>query len=291
MEIKKIENENMSIFLDSSSFEHAQRAAKALCSSDLVPKEYKNNIPSTLIALDIANRIGASPLMVMQHLYIVHGKPSWSSTFLIAALNNCGRFKPLKFEISGEGMQKGCIAWTTEKNSSERLESPKITMEMAKAEGWLDKAGSKWKTMPELMMRYRAAAFFSRLFAPEVTMGMQSIEEVQDNVTIDIESEIVKDTKIIEIDPFDFETLLEQLRTYQISLDMARQKYKGCEFSDEQKAQIKEAGTITPKRMDEIINLVLNDDSFDIKNFEMILSEDQLNEVRQAIIDKEVNNG
>jgi len=133
-ELKKIENQNVSIFLDANAFDQAQRAAKALSSSALVPKEYQNNVPNTLIALELASRIGASPLMVMQHLYIVHGKPSWSSTFLIAAINSCGRFNPLQYEISGEGMQKGCIAWTTEKNSTERLESPKITMEMAKAE-------------------------------------------------------------------------------------------------------------------------------------------------------------
>jgi hypothetical protein len=51
---------------------------------------------------------------------------------------------------------------------------------MANAEGWVSKAGSKWKTMPELMMRYRAAAFFGRLYAPEITMGMHSVEEVVD---------------------------------------------------------------------------------------------------------------
>jgi hypothetical protein len=30
------------------------------------------------------------------------------------------------------------------------------------------------------MMRYRAAAFFGRLYAPEITMGMHSVEEVVD---------------------------------------------------------------------------------------------------------------
>jgi len=91
-DIQKIENTELDVFLNASSFDHAQRVAAALSKSDLVPKEYKGNIPNTLIALDVAYRIKASPLMVMQHLYIVHGKPSWSSTFLIAAINNCGRF-------------------------------------------------------------------------------------------------------------------------------------------------------------------------------------------------------
>ena len=55
---------------------------------------------------------------------------------------------------------------------------------MAKAEGWLQKQGSKWQTMPDLMLRYRAAAFFARQYAPELTMGMHTAEEVADVVEI-----------------------------------------------------------------------------------------------------------
>lgn len=163
-----------------NGFEHAQRVAKMLCSSDLVPKEFRGNVQNTLIALEMANRIGASPLSVMQNLYIVHGKPGWSSSFIIAAINSSKRFKPLRFLMTGEGEEYGCTAWTFEVDDTEKLEGPKVTMKMAKSEGWLDKAGSKWKTMPELMLRYRAAAFFGRLYAPDIMMGMQTHEEIID---------------------------------------------------------------------------------------------------------------
>jgi hypothetical protein len=160
-----------------SSFEMAQRQAKALSASDLVPQQYKGNVANTLVALEIANRIGASPLMVMQNLNIIHGRPSWGSSFIIAAINGSGKFTALRFV--GD-LSKGIKAVCHEKATGELLEGPTVTMDMAKAEGWLDKAGSKWKTMPELMMRYRAAAFFGRLYAPEITMGMHSTEEVVD---------------------------------------------------------------------------------------------------------------
>lgn len=163
-----------------SSFETAQRQAKALSASDLVPAQYKGNVANTLVALEIANRIGASPLMVMQNLHIIHGRPSWSSTFVIAAINGSGKFTALRFV--GD-LNKGIKAVATEKATGEPIEGPIVTMEMAKAEGWLNKAGSKWQTMPELMMRYRAAAFFGRLYAPEITMGMHSAEEVIDITT------------------------------------------------------------------------------------------------------------
>lgn len=169
------------------SFEHAQRVAKMLCSSDLIPAAYRNNIQNTMIALEMANRIGASPLMVMQNLNIIQGKPSWGSSFIIAVINNCGKFTPLRFVKSGAGDTLSCYATAQDKNSGDKLDGPEITMAMAKAEGWIDKSGSKWKTMPELMIRYRAAAFFGRLYAPELLMGMHSEEEVSDSRVVKTE--------------------------------------------------------------------------------------------------------
>jgi len=167
-------------FGNSNQFEHAQRVAKMLSASSLVPDNFKNNIPNAMIALEMANRIGASPLMVMQNMYVVHGKPSWSSQFIISAINACGRFTPLRFEITGAGDTLACVAWAYEKGTKDRLDSPKVTMQMAIAEGWVSKSGSKWKTMPDLMIRYRAAAFFGRLYAPDILMGMQTADEVDD---------------------------------------------------------------------------------------------------------------
>jgi len=171
--------QEQSIFARPDGFEHAQRVSKMLSESELVPAAYQKKIANTMIALELSNRIGASPLMVMQNLAIIHGKPSFSSTFLIAAMNQSGRFTPLRFEITGEGDQKGCVAWAKD-ITGERLESPRVTIAMAKAEGWIDKTGSKWKTMPELMLKYRAAAFFGRLYAPEIMMGLYSADEIVD---------------------------------------------------------------------------------------------------------------
>lgn len=171
--------QQVSLFNDKAAFEHAQRMAQALASSDLVPQTYKGNIANTLIALEMSNRMGASPLAVMQNLNIIHGKPSFGSAFLIATINTCGRFAPLRYKLEGEGDNRQCIAWTTDRNG-EVLEGPAVTITLAKKEGWFNKNGSKWQTMPELMLRYRAAAFFSRLYCPEISMGMQTSEEVWD---------------------------------------------------------------------------------------------------------------
>lgn len=181
-----------------SNFEDAQRIAGMLSKSDLVPGSYKNNIPNTMIALEMANRLNISPFEVMQNLDIIKGKPSWSSTFIIASINSCGRFKPLRFEFIGTPKtdEYGCRAYTEDLDGN-KLVGPTVTWLMVKSEGWLQKTGSKWQTMPELMFQYRAASFFGRLYAPDILKGMQTVDEVKDVIsTIDVDYE---DTSKIEL--------------------------------------------------------------------------------------------
>ena len=177
------EMQNVQVGLTSlQGFELAQRAAKCLASSTLVPKEYQNNLANCVIALNMAQRVGADPLMVMQNLTIVHGRPTWASQFLIATFNSCGRFSPIRYEFSGkEGTDDwGCRATATETATGEKLTGPLVTIAIAKKEGWYSRNGSKWQTMPEQMLRYRAAAWFVRTTAPELSMGLQTAEEIHD---------------------------------------------------------------------------------------------------------------
>ena len=169
-------------FGDLQGFELMQRASKALAASTLVPTQFQNNMPNCLIALEMAQRIGASPLMVMQNLYIVHGRPAWSSKFLIASFNQCGRFSAVRFEWIGEKGKDtwGCRAWAMEKETQQRIEGPTITIALAKAEGWYEKSGSKWKTIPELMLMYRSAGWLVNTHAPEISMGLNTAEEIGD---------------------------------------------------------------------------------------------------------------
>lgn len=176
-------------------FETMQRIAKLFASSSIVPQNYRGNIANSFIAVDMAMRMGANPLLVMQNLYIVHGTPAWSAQFLIATFNKSGRFSAIRYEFQGkEGKDDwGCRASATELATGEKLEGPLITINMAKKEGWYGKAGSKWQTMPEQMLRYRAASWFVRAYAPEIAMGLQTVEEVRD-ATITIDPEIAGTT-------------------------------------------------------------------------------------------------
>lgn len=196
-----------STFGTPESFALAQRTASALAASSLVPEAYRGNPANCLIAVEVAARIGASPFMVTQNLHIISGRPSWSSPFIIAAINACGRFSPLRFDMERGGPvsveyevwtgskdngtrrkekqtatvdSMRCTAWAYDKATGDRLDGVQVTTEMAVAEGWWGKQDSKWKTMPDLMIRYRAAAFFGRLYAPDILLGMHTAEEIED---------------------------------------------------------------------------------------------------------------
>ncbi|MEG0414089.1 MAG: hypothetical protein RR584_14640 [Comamonas sp.] len=219
-------------FGDLASFEFLQRSAKAFASSSMVPTAYQAMttkgygeratvepnpaaISNCMIALDMAQRMNANPLMIMQNLYVIEGRPSWSSQFIIAAINNCGKFSPLRFDlewldemdatfstfewVNKQKVEKKhsiriknarCIAWAIEKATGERLESAPVTMEMAVNEGWYGKNGSKWRSMPDLMLRYRTAAFFGRIYAPELLMGLPTAEEMQDVFVQDVDGNV-----------------------------------------------------------------------------------------------------
>lgn len=173
-------------FFDLQGFELLQRVARAFSASTLVPQAYQGNLANCMIALNLARRLKADELMVMQNLYIVHGNPGWSSKFLIACVNTCGRFTALRYEWRGEpGTDNyGCRAWAIERETNEKLHGTWIDWRMVKAEGWSKKSGSKWLTMPDQMFVYRAAAFWQRAYAPEISMGLSTAEELADVVDV-----------------------------------------------------------------------------------------------------------
>lgn len=190
----------LSVFSTEENFKNAMIMAEQLSKSDMIPATYKGKPENCVIALELSNRLKLSPFLVMQNMYIVQGKPAWSSSFIISCINGSGRFSgPLKFEMDANKTK--CRAYATEKVSGEKLVGPLITMEMAQAEGWLGKNGSKWKTMPELMLRYRAAAFFGRLYCPEIINGMmtddeaQDIRPIQDDDVVDVFAEPAEEPK------------------------------------------------------------------------------------------------
>ena len=164
--------------LSPQGFDQMQRISKALSTSDIIPKEFKDKIANCMVACMAASDMNKTPFFIMQNACVIHGKLSWNSTYIISAINVSGIFTPLRFRYSKD--KTGCTAYATEIQTGEVVEGITVTMEMATAEGWATKTGSKWKTMPQLMLQYRAATFFGRAYVPHVLNGMQTADEAQD---------------------------------------------------------------------------------------------------------------
>jgi len=167
-----------SLFLDVALFEHAQRVGNLLSSSNMVPDHFRNNIGNCVIALNLSKRWDADVFMVMQNMYIVHGRPGIESKLAIALVNATGKFTPIQYRFNAD--KTACTAYAKNTKTGELCEGVEVTIKMAKDEGWFSKKGSKWQTMPTLMLQYRSAMFFARAYCPEALLGMQSREELQD---------------------------------------------------------------------------------------------------------------
>lgn len=205
------------------------RIAKIMAASTMVPEHFRSSvtkkrgnewetvenpaaIANCVIAIDMANRMGIGILPAFQNLYVIEGRPSWSSTFILAALNRSGKFRGgVRFIMSPEGPEqtveytvtewvnrertrvkktavirdRQCYCEAIEASTGEVVRGPTVSMRMAVAEGWLTKEGSKWQTMPEVMLQYRAASFFGRLAAPEVLLGIPAADELEDSLAVE----------------------------------------------------------------------------------------------------------
>lgn len=161
-----------------SDFRQYFKMASELCKADIIPQAYKGKVADTAIAIDMANRMGVSPMMVMQSMYVVKGKPSWSGQACLSFIR--AKFTDVKVIYVGtKGTDdRGCYVKATDKDG-DVLEGTTVTMSMAKAEGWT--SNSKWRNMPEQMLAYRAASFFARVHCPETLMGVQVEGEVEDS--------------------------------------------------------------------------------------------------------------
>lgn len=183
MDIQKMPSAlNESVFTSLASFKENYMIGKYFSQSNLVPQAYQGKPMDCAIAVDIANRMGVSPMFVMQNLWVVRGIPSWSGQACMGLIKGSGRYKNVKYNMTGKKGEDtwGCFVSAIEIATGEEIQGAEVTIGMAKKEGWYGKSGSKWQTMPEIMLRYRAATFFARLYCPNELMGFKVEGEAED---------------------------------------------------------------------------------------------------------------
>ena len=169
-----------SVWENKDSFNQLLRAAQMLSQTSIIPQSYQGKPQDCFVAIEMANRMGVSPMVVMQNMYVVKGKPSWAGQACTMLINSCGKFKDVKHIYTGEKGKpnRGCYVTATRISDGSQVDGVEVTMQMAQSEGWT--SNSKWRNMPELLLAYRASAFFARVYCPEAMMGVQTAEEVYD---------------------------------------------------------------------------------------------------------------
>lgn len=202
---KKHEVSQFGAFSNMNSFKEIYDIGKMFASSTLVPQHYQGKSMDCTIAVDMANRMNVSPMMVMQNLYVVQGKPSWSGQACTTLIASSGKFKPNSLEHVYFGDKNtdewGCYLKAINKETGEPVRGPEVTIKMAKDEGWYFKKGSKWQTMPELMLAYRASAFFARIHCPASLMGVQVEGEVEDTTerkSVQQAPDVFQESEVVE---------------------------------------------------------------------------------------------
>ena len=173
----------VTVWTDKKQFDQLFRVANMLSQTSIIPATYQGKPYDCFVALEMATRMGVSPLVVMQNMYVVKGKPAWAGQACTMFINSCGKFTQVKHVYTGEKGtdSRGCYVTATRISDGIQVNGVEVTIAMAKAEGWT--SNTKWRNMPELMLAYRASAFFARVHCPEALMGVQLVDEICDTET------------------------------------------------------------------------------------------------------------
>lgn len=189
-----------SMFFNVALFEHAQRVAEIFSQSTMVPAQFQKNLGNCLIALNYAGRIKADPFMTMQLMHVIHGRPGIEGKLVKALIEQSGKYRDVdygwldakdnpikKHEVVNDSKKdvRGCVLFGTDTKTGKLVTGPKVSWQIVHDEGWYNKNGSKWKTIPELMFMYRSASWFSNVHCPEVKLGMHTVEEIKDFVELE----------------------------------------------------------------------------------------------------------
>lgn len=165
-------------WVEGEVFEKLSTLANKFAQSQLVPQNFRGKPHDCFIAMQIAHRMQTDPFLVLQNLKVINGTPTWAAVFAIARANELGPFADrISFEAKGEGESLSVTA-SAKHETTGKIVSATVDMKMAKAEGWTK--NSKYQTMPEQMLCYRAAMFLIRRHCPEILQGMPTTDEIED---------------------------------------------------------------------------------------------------------------
>jgi len=192
---------------DEAAFDLVCAKARAFADSAIVPEHFRGKPADCIVAMELAKMLDLPPYTVMSALYVVKGRASWSSQFMISRANTSGAFRTrIKFRVVDNGgtlaiKRRGdsatvpnlsVTAWAIDAETGEEV-ARTVAMSDAIQEGWTDNAKYSGRALGEQMLCYRAAALLIRTSCPEVMLGgMLSQDEADDLAVVDERGTVVQ---------------------------------------------------------------------------------------------------
>lgn len=162
---------------DGDAFNHLWRVAQAFSRSGMVPAHFQAKPESCMVALMYAQQLGEHPMVMFQEVTVINGRPGTSARFAISRANKSGLLQgPITWKSKGQDQALEVTASAVMRETGEVI-STTVTMKEAQADGWT--RNPKYKSIPEQMLRWRAATRLINLYMPEVLFGLGVREELE----------------------------------------------------------------------------------------------------------------
>jgi hypothetical protein len=170
-------NQALAFLHDGAALDHRYRLAKAFSMSGMVPGHFQGKPEACLVAMLYAEQLGEHPMLLFQEISVIKGRPNTSARFAISRVNKSGLLKgTITWQSKGQGAALEVTARATLRETGEVITAT-VTMKEAVADGWTK--NEKYQSIPEQMLRWRAATRLINLYMPEVLFGLGVREEAE----------------------------------------------------------------------------------------------------------------
>lgn len=165
-----------------TNLEQAMKLAELIANSDLAPKDYKAKPGNVLIAVQMGQEVGLSPMSAIQSIAVINGKPSLYGDVGKAILLRHGLvIEEDDVEVIKKTRMGRCRITRAGHPPCERTFS-----EASAVTAGLWKKAGPWTNYPERQMAWRAFWFAARDIASDLLKGLCGAEEVIDYEPKDI---------------------------------------------------------------------------------------------------------
>lgn len=275
------------------TLDEAMKYCDLMAASDLVPNGYKGKPGNIMVAIQMGQELGMTPMRALRSIAVINGRASmWGDDMLAMVLAS----PVCEYVREGESTDKVGVCRVKRKGDAEEHASL-FTLEDAKRAGLLGKQGP-WQTATSRMLKLRARGFALRDKFADVLAGLVTAEEAYDLtaeqpavsvVEHDIPAPSLKDKLKAKIESVDVPQLPEPQEMQEPARQPAyqpvsEQSATGTDHTSEQQGDA--AAPCFVWRTGKHKGKLINDDSIDIGFLTWAANNASLPDHRQAALDE-----